>query len=370
MSKRRQMPGLRLKGGIWQIEKRCEHAPGGWIRESTGKTRRAEAEQFLIRRLEELRQQAEHVELGIHTFEEAGLRYIEDIAQKPSADDMAMHLDALLPFIGQLPLDQVHDGTLKPFVDHEVKRGLAPKSINNALGVVSAVLNLAARVWRDEKGRPWLTQAPPLLRRLSVKGKQARAYPLSWAEQERLFNELPRHLADAALFAVNTGCREQEICQLRWDWERSIPDLGVSVFVLPAAVTKTSVERVVVLNSVAARVVETRRAIDSEFVFTFRGNPVGKLHNSAWKRAWKVAGLPTQSDVRRGVHNLRHTFATRLRAAGVPLETRKALMGHSDGDITTHYSAPEIGELLRAAEKVADRSRAETPVLGVVRSAA
>ena len=166
MSNRRQMPGLRLKGGIWHIEKRCPHVPSGWLRESTGKTRRAEAERVLIRRLAEIEAQAARIEEGVHTFEEAGLRYIEEIAVKPSADDIAMHLDALLPFIGQLPLDQVHDGTLKPFVDHERQRGLAPKSINNALGVVSAVLNLAARVWRDEQGRPWLTQAPPLLRRL------------------------------------------------------------------------------------------------------------------------------------------------------------------------------------------------------------
>jgi len=370
MSKRKQMPGLRLKGNIWHIEKRCDHAPGGWLRESTGKTRRSEAEQVLIERLAEVRQQAERVERGIHTFEVAGLRYIEEIAHKPSADASAMHLDTLLPFIGQLPLDQVHDGTLKPFVDHERNRGLAPKSINNALGVVSAVLNLAARVWRDEKGRPWLTQAPPLLRRLSVKGKQARSYPLSWAEQDRLFKELPRHLADAALFAVNTGCREQEICRLRWDWEQQIPDLGATVFVLPALVTKTSTERVVVLNSVAKRVVDSRREIPSEHVFTYRGSPVGKLHSSAWIRAWKAAGLPIQPDVNRGVDNLRHTFATRLRAAGVPLETRKTLMGHAVSDITTHYSAPKLGELLNAAEKATDRSRAQTPVLGVVKSAA
>ncbi|GBE07895.1 hypothetical protein BMS3Bbin11_00603 [bacterium BMS3Bbin11] len=37
-------------------------------------------------------------------------------------------------------LEQIHDGTLKPFVDHEASRGKARKSSNNAIGVVSAVL--------------------------------------------------------------------------------------------------------------------------------------------------------------------------------------------------------------------------------------
>ena len=54
------------------------------------------------------------------------------------------------------------------------------------------------------------------------------------------------------------------------------------------------------------------------------------------------------------VHDLKHTFGRRLRAAGVPLETRKVLPGHRNGDITTHYSAPELEELLKAANKVCE----------------
>lgn len=61
------------------------------------------------------------------------------------------------------------------------------------------------------------------------------------------------------------------------------------------------------------------------------------------------------------VHDLKHTFGRRLRAAGVSLETRKVLLGHKNGDITTHYSAPEIQELIDAANRVCfDKSR-ESP---------
>ena len=54
------------------------------------------------------------------------------------------------------------------------------------------------------------------------------------------------------------------------------------------------------------------------------------------------------------VHDLRHTFGRRLRAAGVSLETRKVLLGHKNGDITTHYSAPEIKELIDAVDRLAE----------------
>jgi hypothetical protein len=41
-----------------------------------------------------------------------------------------------------------------------------------------------------------------------------------------------------------------------------------------------------------------------------------------------------------------------LRAAGVGFEDRKPLLGHKAGHVTTHYSAPEIGALIEASEKV------------------
>jgi hypothetical protein len=44
-----------------------------------------------------------------------------------------------------------------------------------------------------------------------------------------------------------------------------------------------------------------------------------------------------------------------------------ALLGHANGDITTHYSAAELGELLAAAEKIVDRSITQSPTLTVVR---
>ncbi len=63
------------------------------------------------------------------------------------------------------------------------------------------------------------------------------------------------------------------------------------------------------------------------------------------------------------MHTLRHTFGRRLRSAGIPLETRKALLGHANGDITTHYSAAELQELIDAAEAIVNRGKRETPNL-------
>jgi integrase len=51
------------------------------------------------------------------------------------------------------------------------------------------------------------------------------------------------------------------------------------------------------------------------------------------------------------VHDLKHTFGRRLRAAGVSFEDRQDLLGHKSGRITTHYSQAELSNLIAAAEK-------------------
>jgi len=91
------------------------------------------------------------------------------------------------------------------------------------------------------------------------------------------------------------------------------------------------------------------------------------MNNTAWKAAWRAAGLPTGKGIRKGVHNLKHTLGRRLRSVGCPRETRKVLLGHRDGDITTHYSAAELEELLTWMEKVTDRGSVQTPTLTVLK---
>jgi len=71
------------------------------------------------------------------------------------------------------------------------------------------------------------------------------------------------------------------------------------------------------------------------------------MNNSGWKNARKRTGL-TQVQV----HDLKHIFGRRLRAAGVSFEDRQDLLGHKSGRITTHYSAAELTNLIEAANRV------------------
>lgn len=220
-----------------------------------------------------------------------------------------------------------------------------PARFHRDLAAVRRILNLAARLWRDENGHPWLATAPLIQLRAY---EARRPYPLALEEQQRLLAVLPKHLADMALFKVNTGTREQEVVQLRWEWEIK----GQRAFLIPASLVKNKRERLVVCNSIAWSVIESVRGQHPDRVFTFRGQPVTKMYNSGWKRAREAAGL---LNVR--VHDLKHTFGFRLRTAGVSFEDRQDLLGHKNQRITDHYSAPDIERLREAAEKVVDIRR-------------
>ena len=353
---RKRTPGLYKRHGIWHIDKQVR---GNRLCESTGTSDLREAEAYLARRVNEVRQAKVFGVRPMRTFRRAATHYLE-ASTKASLHDDALQLKLLDPFIAGLALDQVHMGTLQPFIAARKAQGVRTTTINHGLQVVRHILFLTATEWHDEHGLTWLNTAPRI-RFLPVVDKRA-PYPLSWEEQRSLFQRLPGHLARMCLFKVNTGCREQEVCQLQWNWEVRVPELSTSVFIIPGEKVKNREERLVVLNRVATSVIEEVRGVHPDYVFTYKGQPGRGINNSSWKRVRKEAGLPL---VR--VHDLKHTFGRRLRAASVPLETRKVLLGHRNGDITTHYSAPELEELLEAANRVCEEQSGKSPALVVLK---
>jgi integrase len=83
-----------------------------------------------------------------------------------------------------------------------------------------------------------------------------------------------------------------------------------------------------------------------------------------YRRALKVAHL----DETHRFHDLRHTFGTRMAAAGVPMRTLQEFMGHRDIETTQRYSdyAPSAREAEMVAAAFA-REPASAPVTAETR---
>jgi len=395
MSKR--TPGLyrRPKTGRqeWHIDKWIKRY--GRLCESTGTDDEEEAKRYMENRIREIREAVVYGVRRKRTFREAATKYLTDYGHKPSIGRSALALKDMDPFIGDKWLDGVHGETFKPYVEARrtptalSARGrgkhkpLSMSTLNRNIGVARRVLRLAATLWREEDSNlTWLATAP--LIQLESDPMARKAYPLDWEEQQLLFSELAPHLQRMALFDVNTGLRDQELCSLQWSWEQRVPELDTpeikrSVFVLPATRVKNRQARVVILNDVAQSLLEEVRGEHPVYVFSWEDRErqrdrVGHFRNSGWIQGRRRAAVRYAAELGREapagfrnvrVHDLRHTFGRRLRAAGVSFEDRQDLLGHRSTRVTTDYSAAELRSLLDAANRV-QKSR-KSPAMTVLR---
>lgn len=117
-----------------------------------------------------------------------------------------------------------------------------------------------------------------------------------------------------------------------------------------------------VLNEVAPSIIRKQRGLDPEWLFPSEGRALHRMNDTAGvaresapqrsgRSSTAAPAHPGFGRVR--VHDLKHTFGRRLRAADVPEEDRRALLGHTVGSITSHYSAAELTELIEYANRIA-----------------
>jgi integrase len=312
-----------------------------------------DAEHRLDAEITRVGSELEHKAASRPRFANCAARYLTESQHKRSVSLVAWHIRLLLPYLGTLEVNRVHDRTLEPFIADRVATGVTATTINRSLEVVRTILNRAARAYRDDDGRPWLDAVPPVITMLPETPRLP--YPITWEEQDRLFPKLSARLGRMALFAVNTGLRESNVCGLEWAWEVPVPEVGRSVFVIPPEAFKSKRAHVVILNDAAWSMVRAQRGVDPIWVFPCRGQRMGTMNNTAWQRARQEVGLRA---VR--VHDLRHTFACRLRAAGVSAEDREALLGHANHSMAGHYASADVGRLLKQANLVLNRQETRT----------
>ena len=381
---KRRTPGLykrrRSDGSVeWYIDKRVKRY--GRLHGSTGTSDEDEAERYLARRLAEIREALVYGVRPRRKWRDAATRYLTDFAQKKSIERDARALKDLDRYIGDLWLDQVHNDSLERY--RSARRKLAAGTMNRHLAVVRRILRLSAELWRDEaSGLTWLAVAPMI--RLETKYRKRTPYPLGWDEQAILLPALAPHLQRMALFGINSGARQEEICGLKWSWEQRVPELDTpeirrTVFVLPGSATKNGEPRVLVLNDVAQSVIEEVRGQHRTYVFTYldrngERHRVARVNNQGWRAGRRRAAAKYKEVFEREcpagfrkirVHDMRHTFGRRLRAAGVSFEDRQDLLGHKSARMTTHYSAAEIGNLVAAANRATNSH--ESPTRTVLR---
>lgn len=381
---RTRTPGIQLApDGSRSLDKQYR---GERIFDRLGHVSQEEAEAELRRRQAQIdaRRDLQSRPGAEQLFRVAAGKYLLELQATPDVrtlDTISGHVLLLNQWVGDLVLADVCNDSFAAFkadrlagrnADGSKARPVKASTVNRTLEVARTILNRAARVWRTD-GRPWLGAAP-LIEMLDETATRRAPRPLSWAEQAELLQRMPGHLQRMALFALNTGARDENVCGLRWEWEVPVPEVGRSVFVVPASEFKSKRPHVLILNDVAWRIVEEQRGLHREYVFVYRRervkhvdiepvmkyHRVGTMNNTAFQAARQGAGL---AGVR--VHDLRHTYAQRLRDAQVCKEDRDLLMGHASGDMSELYATATVARLVDLANRVS-QTRDRTTLLRVV----
>lgn len=237
-------------------------------------------------------------------------------------------------------------------------RPLSVKSVRNYMIHLSALFNLAERMG-------WVTSIP--CRRVDLPAAEPISEDIRFLEPHEVTaladNARPgpyQHI-DRALYltAAMTGLRQGELVALRWrdvDWTagriRVRQNHVLGEFGTPKS--RRSTRFVPMADVVAAELdrlsTATRHPGDDDLVF---GHPLDRTPISKpeilkrYRKALKAARL----DEALTFHCLRHTFGTRMAAAGVPMRTLQEWLGHRDVQTTQIYAdyAPSAHEAAMVA---------------------
>ena len=266
-----------------------------------------------------------------------------------------VHLE---PFFGTTPVDRIKERDLERFIADRRAAGLSPKSIRNYLGTLHSIFELGIRRGYVSANPCKLVDKPQSandveeIRFLTVEELDAVIAHAGHDDVGRVDRVL-------WLTCALTGMRMGETRGFRWqdiDW------LAAKVRIrqtyvrqeFKAPKSKRSSRAVPLARRLARELEllyqETAFTGDDHLVFghPHTGTPLdGSKALKRYKRACRAAGVNKSNRL----HDLRHTFGTKLAGQGVPMRTLQEWMGHRDLATTQIYA--DYAPSAREAEMVA-----------------
>ncbi len=339
--------------------------------ERTGKRRKkavyAKTQAEVAQKLDELKQQKKRSlksVIGKDTVDGYLQRWLEDIRVNRSASthneyEVVVRLH-IIPFIGTKKLTRLNGEDLCAWQNKLVKLGLSADVRSRSIRVLRAALNKAVKLQSISFNPVHVLDKPKLSRREVV--------PLEFAQCRTLFEACSAHrLGDMIVLAALTGLRKGELLGLEWKdvnlpervlvVRRSLEQLNMRLKAPKTAAGK----RTLPLGKVAVEALRSRlqkaenEGYGPDVTQVVFPNVKGKLlrgvvfDQNCWYPIREAAGIADTFVF----HDLRHTQASLLLAAGVPMKVIQQRLGHSNFNTTANTYAHLLQDAQNdAVEKV------------------
>lgn len=306
------------RGETWYIQFTDQH--GCRIQQSANTKNRQEALE-LHDKLKAESWRIKHVgDRKRYTYKEAVVRWITEQQHRKRPEDDAQQIRFLDAHLKDKYLDEINKTLIDRIKTEKLKTGVKNSTVNRMLNFIRALLNKARNEWE------WLDSVPKV-KKLTESNKRIRW--LTGPETALLLKELPDHLRLMCEFTLATGLRESNVTGLQW----SQIDMQRNTAWIHPDQAKSGKAIAVPLNDDAVRIIRSQVGKHLTHVFTYKGEPVCRANNHAWRKALIRAGI---TDFR--WHDLRHTWASNHIQNGTPLHILKELGGWADLSMVMRYA--------------------------------
>ncbi len=255
---------------------------------------------------------------GDLTIAELWALYVDSLGAKPTAATMGYTGKAVLSHFGAYRPDQLTVEDSRSYIRQRLAAGKKVGSVHTELGHLCSTMN-----WAYKKAKA-IDRIPPIER---PSKPDSNVRPLTDGQIHKIIdNCLAPHVRLAVILLLTTGGRVSAILDRTWDkidFDRGVIDLR-----LTDGVTRKG-RAVVPMNHLARTALLTAyEARQTEWVVEYKDGPIKSIR-TGYYAALRRAGL---SGVH--IHQIRHTVAVRMLAAGQPMEKVSQFLGHSTVQIT------------------------------------
>lgn len=174
--------------------------------------------------------------------------------------------------------------------------------------------------------------------------KQTERLPFTYDEIQTLWDNQGIEFVDTILILLYSGMRIEELLILKTE------NINLTERWLKTGVkTAAGKDRLIPINKSIFKLIENRYNPENEYLLmNSRGRKM--QYGNYRRKKWDV--IMEKLNMNHLPHDTRHTFTSEMNKKGIPELHAKRILGHSNKDVTEHYTHIIIQDLIKEIDKV------------------